>query len=536
MSDFDKDSDSDGCTRCGNIPSQSNAFKHLPEPTIQALSSFNTYSSTQREQIASAVTRIKEEQSKVDDVIDRTQAYLKHLLSEREMLSSALYKQQFLLSSIRNLPDEILSEVFLCLWRWGCCFAVHQPPLLLMHVCRRWRVLATSIQALWSHIHLFERFPPIWLLNEFLTRSRGYPLTINLQCGYSQIMGRTLLYPILTILFDHKSRWRTIEFALTSDVWNKIGTISPAARIFPMLQSVRLTVIGGFYGNPWKIFDNAPSLRDATVQCRGDHGIQFILPLCQLRSYKLWRSPVGYILRSFEQCPDLISCVVECISEGESKPTKTHQRMGQLEKLELLATRQSYFPLIFDFISTPALKDLTLTAGIGFKESAPISLIPFLVGSSCNLEKLTLYGLTLAGSELINILRHLPYLTELIVAQRRECLETPDLFTFTEEVFHSLARTTLADDGAQDHPIMVPRLRILRFTGRMDVSDQILLNLMQSRIELEADNPTVRFKTALLEIWRYPGATTLGSDVKNKVALWQKQGLDVKIQVHELTA
>lgn len=112
MSDFDKDSDSNGCTRCGNIPSQSNAFKHLPEPTIQALSSFNTYSSTQREQIASAVTRIKEEQSKVDDVIDRTQAYLKHLLSEREMLSSALYKQQFLLSSIRNLPDEILSKFF----------------------------------------------------------------------------------------------------------------------------------------------------------------------------------------------------------------------------------------------------------------------------------------------------------------------------------------------------------------------------------------------------------------------------------------
>ena len=500
---------SDDCTHRGNIPSQ--PFKHHfspPEPTLEVLSSFN-YSSAQKKKFASTAASIKEEQSKMDDAIDRTQAYLKHLLSEREKLSSALDKQQSLLAPIRDFPDEILYEVFLCLQSlWGCDFATNKPPLLLMYVCRRWRALATSTQALWSHIYLDDCPPPIWLLDEFLTRSHGHPLTINMHCTQLHRTSRAALHPTLTTLIKHIPRWRTIKFALASKFWKEIATLPPSVRTFPMLQSVNLSAIDDCSGGLWKIFENAPSLRDASVQCTPVRGtgttVHFILPLSQLQSYAMRRSSVGECLWSFDQCPNLISCTVECITLGDSSSTKTHRRMDQLESLAITAWTQSYFSFIFDSASAPALKDLRLFAGTieEVMENAPISVIPFLVRSSCNLEKLTLSGLTLAGDELINILRHLPCLTELVVAQHRKSLERVAESLFTEEVFHKLASTTLADGGAQDHPIIVPGLRSLWFTGRMDVSDRTLLSSIQSRLERRADGdvdlPIVRLNVYFL--------------------------------------
>lgn len=547
MSDLgDVSDDSDDCTHWGNIPSQ--PFRHHfspPDPTLGVLSSFNTYSSAQKEKFASTAASIKEEQSKMDDVIDRTQAYLKYLLSEREKLSSALDKQQSLLAPIRDLPDEILCEVFLCLQSlWGCDFATNKPPLLLMYVCRRWRALATSIQALWSHIYVDDCPPPIWLLDEFLTRSRGHPLTINMHCTQLHRMSRAPLHPTLTTLIKHIPRWRTIKFALASEFWKEIATLPPSVRTFPMLQSVNLSAIDDCSGDLWKIFENAPSLRDASVRCTPVRGtgtaVHFILPLSQLQSYAMLRSSVGECLCSFGQCPNLISCTVECITLGDSSSIETHQRMGQLEFLAITVWNQSYFSFIFDFSSAPVLKDLRLFAGTidNVMENVPISVIPFLAKSSCNLEKLTLSGLTLAGGELINILQHLPCLAELVVAQHRKSLQSVAEPLFTEEVFHRLASTSLADGGAQDHPIIVPGLRSLWFTGQMDVSDRTLLSLMQSRLERRADedidHPVARFKYVFLDIWRSIGDSPLGSHIENKVALWREQGLEVEIQVEQL--
>lgn len=540
---------SDECTKCGSIPSQ--PYKHhLPplEPALEDLSSFTTYSCAQKEKFASTAANIRMERSKMDDVINNTQAYLKHLLSEREKLSNALDKQQSLLAPIRDLPDEILSEVFLCLKSlWGCDFTTGKPPLLLMYVCKRWRVLATSMQALWSHICLDDCPPPMWLLEEFLTRSGEYPLTIDMHCGGPYRSIQTALHPSLTTIIKYVSRWQSIKLVLTSELLKKIAALAISVGAFSMLRSVNLTATDDRSGSLWKIFEHAPSLRDASVRCIAVHGtgeaVYFALPLSQLQSYVLQRTSVRHCLRSLEDCPNLIHFTAECIRTSEEPPlTRTHQIMGQLKSLAITASKQSYFSPIFDFISAPALKDLGLFAGTidtdaALMENAQISAIPFLVGSSCDLEKLTLSGLTLEGKELIDILRHLPCLTQLVVAENRRLRlsEATADSLFTEEVFRRLTMTTSADDETQCHPILVPRLRSLWFTGHMDVSDEVIFKMIQSRIELEAnravDHPIARIESVFLDIWRSTDNPRLGYDLVATVALWQGYGLEVEIDV-----
>ncbi|RXW17586.1 hypothetical protein EST38_g8267 [Candolleomyces aberdarensis] len=93
---------------------------------------------------------------KVDAEIDEITHRLSALYSERATLTTRVQKPQGVCSLVRQLPDDILGEIFIrCLPSDrlpGLRFA--DAPLLLTTICRRWRDVATLTPRIWANLNV----------------------------------------------------------------------------------------------------------------------------------------------------------------------------------------------------------------------------------------------------------------------------------------------------------------------------------------------------------------------------------------------
>ncbi|KAG2360452.1 hypothetical protein BDR07DRAFT_1412478 [Suillus spraguei] len=141
---------------------------------------------------------------------------------------------------IHRLPVELLQQMFLFIVNSGPDYPsifsyrhdtfsvnVASPPLVLIRVCRLWRVVAHSTAGVWSRIQvelpgkvslfkpLFKPFLP-HILRCWLARSGNSPLTLRIVCNASyckrtcyKIVAREY-QPFLDILLSESRRWETI--------------------------------------------------------------------------------------------------------------------------------------------------------------------------------------------------------------------------------------------------------------------------------------------------------------------------------------
>ena len=56
------------------------------------------------------------------------------------------------------------------------------PQVLVSHVCRRWRAVALNIPRFWTTLR-FCTYPGLAQKQEYISRSNGFPLTIEVDCG-----------------------------------------------------------------------------------------------------------------------------------------------------------------------------------------------------------------------------------------------------------------------------------------------------------------------------------------------------------------
>ena len=93
--------------------------------------------------------------------VARVQVVLRHLSRQLDETRTKITVHKALLSPIRRLPDELLSEIFIhCLPDQRKMDAKHdsfrigEAPLLLGSVCGRWRVVSLATQELWSFVRV----------------------------------------------------------------------------------------------------------------------------------------------------------------------------------------------------------------------------------------------------------------------------------------------------------------------------------------------------------------------------------------------
>jgi hypothetical protein len=122
------------------------------------------------------------------------QAKLASLQSHRSECHHKIQERQYFLSTIRLLPKEVLSMLFLCLVE-----GLKLSPWTLMHVNRTWRSVASSTHALWKGIMITG---PGWRENGSERRRDGKEICGSLQ-QLQLALGRAKNSPLeLTVLGD----------------------------------------------------------------------------------------------------------------------------------------------------------------------------------------------------------------------------------------------------------------------------------------------------------------------------------------------
>ncbi|KAJ6583500.1 hypothetical protein DFH09DRAFT_1360132 [Mycena vulgaris] len=137
-------------------------------------------------------------------------------------------------SPVFELPYELTSKIFIY------CLPLHRrvrpcqnrAPLLLAQICSQWRAVALRTPELWSSIYLGQPEnpynglfyllypdadpapdPTCDLLELWLSRTAGYPLSITLMCR-SQPVG--LAQKLFAAIAVYSAQWRRIELELTT--------------------------------------------------------------------------------------------------------------------------------------------------------------------------------------------------------------------------------------------------------------------------------------------------------------------------------
>ncbi|KAJ3807517.1 hypothetical protein F5876DRAFT_5576, partial [Lentinula aff. lateritia] len=114
-----------------------------------------------------------------------------------------------MIALIHNLPDEILSEIFLCYTCISCW-----PTLKLIHVCFRERDVAPGTRELWSNITISHNSFNVFYGPSWEEDARGVlPLELYLERSKTALLDINLNFPsmvILSALMRHSHRWRSV--------------------------------------------------------------------------------------------------------------------------------------------------------------------------------------------------------------------------------------------------------------------------------------------------------------------------------------
>ncbi|TFK66302.1 hypothetical protein BDN72DRAFT_772168, partial [Pluteus cervinus] len=174
------------------------------------------------------------------------------------------------LPPIQGLPNELLSSIF--------AYATHQHhdpyytillPLMVSHVCARWREISLSTGALWTQLILTFPTSEGQLIRtaEWLTRSKAAPLHILLDVrdpGWewkpdsdesTHLFTGVDMERTLRLILPHVGRWRECE--LLADTWAPIHSfLSDTSQVesVPMLEFVSLSRCNAFFAERGEVF------------------------------------------------------------------------------------------------------------------------------------------------------------------------------------------------------------------------------------------------------------------------------------------
>ena len=142
----------------------------------------------------------------------------------------------------RRVPREIASHIFAqCissdLRRHQIQKEIICQPLVLGAVCQSWRDIAWTTPQLWTTIIISILPPPdpslkLELLDQWIARSRYLPLNISFNSFPNHLLSpmETLYYPLIDLLNQHSSRWRSLYLFVSRTLLNRFsgdgGTIS----------------------------------------------------------------------------------------------------------------------------------------------------------------------------------------------------------------------------------------------------------------------------------------------------------------------
>lgn len=338
-------------------------------------------------------------------------------------LASFIRAHEALLSPIRCLPVELLSEIFAYV-ALDRNVDVKYPPVILSQVCRLWRVACLNTPL------IFTVLPQIWLTKHTASSSRN-----ELEFFINKAPANSLLsfeiahfapdmHPVFEALVERSERWNCVSLNLEYSILRQLDPF--LTHTVNNLRKLQLKIrpnSTGVYGNSFG-FEYAPALHEVEIDCPGPMLLR--LPWRQLTTFKersLSTIGVPLVARNGASIKHFIYS-----SAGES-PIPFHFAPATLPFLKTMDIRLYHddHQLAFQ-LTTPSLVELRL------RDHAPDSnsnLIQLLDHTLCNdaMRRLSFHVSTLNCGDLTRMLLLLPNLEEL------ECNDIPtdDLRNLSQE-------------------------------------------------------------------------------------------------------
>ncbi|KAK7443208.1 hypothetical protein VKT23_015805 [Stygiomarasmius scandens] len=308
-------------------------------------------------------------------------------LEERKRVIAIL---QNLLSPIRRLPPEILSEIFLQYVngrKEGPCFRCWSkdkkkndhfyydilPILLLAQICSYWRQTIFAMPSLWCLIQLNirRRRPRIQLLNEWLGHSVSLPLDIKVVVETSSAPYRDVEF-LLNSLIRVCSRWRTLELDMSFDPGMK-NLLRKNPLTLPLLEKLSLSTSIIFNHDRLLAFANAPQLASFSFSAiappfRDVKFLDMAFPSSQITELKLSNvsnSDASHLYSLVRNCTLLRSLDIRLFDIQENSVSSYIQNHGVIHLTHLRVLHVKFrglrgSPEILDAFRLPALKELVL--------------------------------------------------------------------------------------------------------------------------------------------------------------------------------
>lgn len=331
-----------------------------------------------------------------------------------------------ILSPIRRLPPEILSEIF-TFWLFSHSLGKRRNPLFLCSICVPWRTVAFNNPRLWTHPNLrllsITATPDTsTILEDFLSRSRPHPLNVSLTSKPRRIPDvKHLLRPLLTCT----DRLSQLSLSLPALALYPFHARTPIPNSFPVLQTVEIDsrIYHTSRLNTVADFTCAPRLRKVTLRChRYDRSLLSLVAfpwaqLTELECHNISDSPdeVRLMLR---QCHSLERCTLGSVpvygpQDAVHLPISTLPRCISLHMtIDYSGKDEPSAASLFQPISMPALTELDLTfINVAEPFENPL-LVQYLYSrSGATLTSLRLYSVLFQdGDDAALVLQALPAL------------------------------------------------------------------------------------------------------------------------------
>ncbi|KAH7869706.1 uncharacterized protein C8R40DRAFT_720048 [Lentinula edodes] len=379
----------------------------------------------------------------INEHTGRLDAYLAKVHARLRKARGEILRYRSILSGIRRLPPEILSEIFVhCMrpipttkHRIGRFKTYPNPSprnalYALSQVCRKWRNVALSTPALWCNLTIAHETPTAHetysqIIQHCSERSRVSPLYItllvaNFTCLEEEEEEKSKIFVgalnTADKLLRHASRWHYFDFNASWYPYHLAEILFPVlpASGLPNLHEACFSIHTRrrrFGAALWmlQLLQASPNLRR----------IQFnaLVPDIEVAPWTLLQSfeaTAGVLLKDLftilKSCSRLQFCdaclLVENEEDSPSPSLESELVLQNLHTLNLSELLEEELTTVLRCLTLPALRKLSLSG----PSDEPVyewphqSFIKLLSRSQCHLESLSLNNLAFSADQVINYL------------------------------------------------------------------------------------------------------------------------------------
>ncbi|KIJ12946.1 hypothetical protein PAXINDRAFT_14309 [Paxillus involutus ATCC 200175] len=370
------------------------------------------------------------------------------------------------------LPPELVEYMFY-LWLLDGIYpcikhSSSHLPVLLCLVSRTWRDFVYASPRLWAHV-IFKTShgaaPTLHVFQKQLERSQSAPLFVDI------VPKEHPDRDALRMIFAESGRFRHLRLNLAQSRYDDIPTQG-------FTQLSKLTVHTGpqestDVGTLRAIFSSAPHLRCVNWFCIGDPGpikvngrqLHF-LDLCGALF------PVTCVLEVLAACPNLRNAAITLQGKREYVPMQLMERilLPELRSLSLQGTKD--LTGLLGSIQAPLLSHFDIAWLDQNGQEYGLEVLESFLAYSPHLEEIALSRFLKTENGLIDIIDNNKNLVSLTVASACRPWQTSFI---THKTFQLLTR--------KEHGrCVLPHLEKLSFWEMLDITDEVVLRMIESRI------------------------------------------------------